>query len=606
MQSTDTLSRFSALRALVAPVPLATQFGTPAADTLEGGSGADIIDGLGGDDALYGLGGDDSLVGGLGYDWVLDGGSGNDTLDGGSGFDTAQFDFYGLAQGVEFSAAAVKGDGSRAVVEAGVFGTDLLIGVEDVAAYGTAWADALGGGGGNDYLYGDAGTDTLEGRGGDDTLDGGAGADVIRGGAGYDTVVFDFYSSGSGVTLSAAALAGGGAAITLGGDALSGIESVLVHGAAQRADDLTGGGGDDTLYGYGGADRLRGGAGADSAWGGGGADTLSGGDDDDWLEGGAGNDRLDGGPGHDVAVYDYSWLDAPVGFSAAPIGTTANLSLPDGLGTTDTLLDVEAVSLVGSDFADTLAGSAGDDIVAGGAGNDTLDGGGGWDVAVYDYYAAIAGVRFDGGDVVPNRAVMVDAGDAGLDRLTGIEALAVYGSDYADTLVGSQGNDFLEGYSGNDRIGGGAGADLVYGDEGKDKLAGAGGDDWLYGDAGADLLRGGTGNDELFGGAGADRFRFDTRADADTNVDGIADFVAGSDRIELDDAAFGGIGPRGALPAAAFVAGSIATGAEDRVLYDAASGWLYFDADGSGTAAAVPFAVLAPGTPLGAADILIV
>ena len=122
----------------------------------------------------------------------------------------------------------------------------------------------------------------------------------------------------------------------------------------------------------------------------------------------------------------------------------------------------------------------------------------------------------------------------------------------------------------------------------------------LLGNAGMNLLNGGGGGDAIYGkggmdtlpgGGGADRFYFDTTPGAG-NVDLITDFLPGTDRIYLDDDAFTGIGPVGVLDAAAFVAG-VATTAAQRIIYDAGSGSLYFDADGSSSGAApLQFATL--------------
>ena len=59
----------------------------------------------------------------------------------------------------------------------------------------------------------------------------------------------------------------------------------------------------------------------------------------------------------------------------------------------------------------------------------------------------------------------------------------------------------------------------------------------------------------------------------------------------LDDAVFSALSP-GALPAGAFVTGTAAGDADDRIIYDAATGVLYYNSDGTGAAAAVLFAVL--------------
>ncbi|WP_322893664.1 MULTISPECIES: Hint domain-containing protein [unclassified Yoonia] len=85
-------------------------------------------------------------------------------------------------------------------------------------------------------------------------------------------------------------------------------------------------------------------------------------------------------------------------------------------------------------------------------------------------------------------------GGAGNDHLSG-----EFGND---TLYGGIGDDILEGDEGNDTLYGGTGADKLYGGADNDKLYGEDGNDELYGGAGNDELFGGTGNDTLDGGAG--------------------------------------------------------------------------------------------------------
>jgi Ca2+-binding RTX toxin-like protein len=61
-----------------------------------------------------------------------------------------------------------------------------------------------------------------------------------------------------------------------------------------------------------------------------------------------------------------------------------------------------------------------------------------------------------------------------------------YGSEFADSLQGTAGNDFIHGNSGADRLDGGAG---------NDELRGGGENDRLTGGLGADLMHGGDGRD---------------------------------------------------------------------------------------------------------------
>ena len=62
----------------------------------------------------------------------------------------------------------------------------------------------------------------------------------------------------------------------------------------------------------------------------------------------------------------------------------------------------------------------------------------------------------------------------------------------------------------------------------------------------------------------------------------------------------------GALAPGAFAFGTVAQDADDRILYDIASGALFFDADGAGGAAAVQFAVLSGAPALTAGDFVVI
>ena len=69
-----------------------------------------------------------------------------------------------------------------------------------------------------------------------------------------------------------------------------------------------------------------------------------------------------------------------------------------------------------------------------------------------------------------------------------------------------------------------------------------------------------------------DKFVFDTALNAATNVDDILDYVVADDTIFLDRAIFTGIAANGTLAATAFRAGTVAVDADDRIMYDAATG----------------------------------
>ena len=134
-------------------------------------------------------------------------------------------------------------------------------------------------------------------------------------------------------------------------------------------------------------------------------------------------------------------------------------------------------------------------------------------------------------------------------------------------------------------------------------LAGNGLANTIYGNAGANVLNGGDGSDTLVGFGGADTFAFTTALGAG-NVDTILDFVHGTDKLALENAIFDQLVP-GALGASLFHAGAAATDEDQRIIYDQATGNLYYDADGNGAQAAVLFATLQSHPVLTASDFIV-
>lgn len=88
----------------------------------------------------------------------------------------------------------------------------------------------------------------------------------------------------------------------------------------------------------------------------------------------------------------------------------------------------------------------------------------------------------------------------------------------SDTITGSRYSDTLNGWNGNDTINGLAGNDTLIGGGGNDRITG------------------GAGADRLTGGSGRDIFDFDYASQSgasSTTRDAIADFVRGTDKIDL-------------------------------------------------------------------------
>lgn len=364
-------------------------------------------------------------------------------------------------------------------------------------------------------------------------------------------------------------------------------------------DTLTGSSGADNWNGLDGNDRLNGNAGNDTLSGGNGNDTLDGSTGNDLLNGGAGTDLLRGGAGNDRYVVNAA-SDSVVELSGGgtdSVTSTATVTLAvnvenltlsgtAGIGGTG---NAGSNTLTGNAGANLLRGMDGSDRLLGNAGNDTLDGGAGADTAT-------GGA---GNDVyIVDRAsdAIVEGANAGVDTVR---------SSTSRTLGTNLENLVLTGSAGTSGTGNLV-ANVLTGNTGANLLRGDSGNDTLIGGAGNDTLAGGHDRDTLTGGAGLDAFRFDTVLVKTLNVDRITDFNPADDRIELDDAVYPAIGPVGALAAGAFRLGTSALDADDRILYDAATGQILFDRDGSGSSAATVLATVTAGTALTVADIWIV
>jgi Ca2+-binding RTX toxin-like protein len=419
-----------------------------------------------------------------------------------------------------------------------------------------------------DTIYGFDGVDWIYGLGGNDVIKGGGGADAIYGGSGIDTA--EYSDSTQAVIVSLLSNTGVGGAAE--GDILNSIEN------------LTGSAHADTLIGNDGINVLSGGNGEDSLKGGGGADTLNGDNGNDILKGGGGADTLNGGAGIDTANY----AESAAAVTVSLLSDTASGGDAQG----DELNAIE--NLTGSAHNDTLWGDDGVNVLSGGDGNDQLKGFGG-----------------------------------------------------ADTLNGGNGNDSLNGGTGADQMNGGEGADTFYVDNAGDTISdassgtfdvvytttsytlSAGADIELFrtsdaastagialtgnassqeiiGNAGANAINGGLGNDILTGLGGDDSFIFSTALGA-SNIDTITDYAL-NDLVALDDAIFGGLSTTGTghLAANNFRIGAGALDADDRIIYNSATGTLSYDADGNGAGAAIHFANIGVGLALTSDEFLVI
>ena len=246
-----------------------------------------------------------------------------------------------------------------------------------------------------------------------------------------------------------------------------------------------------------------------------------------------------------------------------------------------------AANLMGTASADTLTGGAGDDTITGLGGTDILNGAGGSDLyimtAAADHTAAeINDTGVTGTDEVRFTSTVASTLTLyALDR--GIETVVI-GTGTASSAI-STGTTALN-----------INAALV-----TNALS-------ITGNAGNNSLTGGLGNDTLTGGAGSDYFVFNTTANTSTNKDTITDFLSGADHIQFSKAIFTGLGAIGNLTSGQFYSGTAAHAAADRIIYNSASGTLYYDADGTGAVAAVQVALIGVSShgAVGYADIQVI
>lgn len=389
--------------------------------------------------------------------------------------------------------------------------------------------------------------------------------------------------------------------------------------------------------------------------------SLVGGAGNDTLLGLAGNDTLVGGAGNDVYSVD-SLGDVVV---EARGGGTADMvyALADYILSPDAEVENFAAATASSTVGLSLTGNQFGQAIAGTFGNDTLRGGGsgvnGGDILIGlkgdDSYIVDApnillieatGEGSDIATILPGGSGFILNGDSYVETLqaqAGAAAINITGSMLSQRIVGNDADNVLStGGGGADTLDGGLGND-TYRVHGTVQIADSGGTDIIYtsgtfrlfsaaaieaistavqagieaiditgndtaqtivGNYGANLLDGRGGNDTLVGLAGADTFAF-TSALGPGNVDTIQDFVSGTDKIGLAGDVFAGVTAGGIL-ASEFVVGTAATTADTRLIYNQATGQLYYDTDANGSGAAVLFAQLGAGTPVAASDFIVI
>ena len=554
--------------------------GTPGDDVLSGTPGADEMHGLVGNDVYFVDHADDVVVeaAGEGSDQVYSSVS------------------YVLTAG---SSVEILG----ALAAASSVALNLSGNAEAQQIFGNAGANALTGGGGADALYGGLGDDTYFVEG-DDFI----GSEAANGG-------FDQVYSSTGISLSS------GAAI----EVLSVNDYASTNALTIIGNELA-----QQIFGNAGANILVSGGGQDALYGGLGDDIYLIDGDDHLVE-------LAGGG------FDQAYSSTGITLSAG--AAIEVLSVNDYNST-------NALTIIGNELAQQIFGNAGANILVGGGGQDALYGNGGDDIYLIDgddFLTEAAGNGFD--QAYSSTNITLTAGAAievlGASDSAATTALNLTGNTFGQHIVGNAGTNVLRGGGGADILQGLGGDDFLYVDNDDTVLEAAGGGHdtvlvsnyfllnpgahveilrtidnggtaaitlWgnelsqtVIGNAGANQLNGGGGADVLQGLGGADVFAFGfNSALGGGNVDTILDFLSVDDHFFLDHNVFTGLAV-GFIDGTRFVfGGSVALDADDRIIYNTATGELFFDADGNAAGAAVLFAVLSGAPAINSGDFQVI
>jgi len=556
-----------------------TAQGDDNSNTLTGGAGRDLIFGYGGSDTIN--------IGSANFGF-------GDHIDGGAGFDTINFNGYvSAALTIDFAAGTITSS----------TGSATFANIERVI-----------GGSGNDSISGAAGSQNLTSANGNDTLWGAGGVDTLWSGGGADVFLFREVGSANADNL---------------GDFTSGTDKISLDATVMTALGASGNfaAGDARFWAAAGA--------------------TGGHDADDRVVYNTTTRQVfydaDGsGPGAGQLIATLQSgatlvaTDITVNGTGTPppppppppggptegndslVGTSGNDTI-DGLGGDDTINGLAGNdSLLGSGGADSMIGGDGNDTLnAGFDGNhgdssvDTLDGGLGDDV----YRVSDDGdtIRPDPGGVDTVIALNVASWTLGsglenldLDDSVGTSSDGI-GNELNNVIRSASEGGTLSGLGGNDLLIARQAQNTVFlrGGDGNDTLQGGGTTTRFFGDAGNDVLI--AGNESIMtGGSGADSFVF--HMPVTFNL--INDFASGTDKIRLDATSMEELGPSGNFAAgdARFYAAAGATSghdSDDRVIYNTATGDVYFDPDGSGAQEARVLATLQAGAALVATDVAV-
>ena len=473
-----------------------------------------------------------NTISGNGADNTLDGGAGADTLIGGAGNDTY------IVDNVGDTITENANEGIDTVQSSVTYTLGDTSDLENLTLTGTAAINGTG----------NSLNNTITGNGADNTLDGGAGADTLIGGAGNDTYIVD----NVGDTITENVNAGTDtvqSSVTYTLSNTSNLENLTLTGTA--AINGTGNSLNNTITGNGANNTLNGGAGADT------------------LIGGAGNDTyIVDNVGDTITENVNAGTDTVQSSVTYTLGTNLEKLTLTGTGAIDGIGNSLNNTITGNTAANTLMGGAGNDSLNGGLGADTLIGGVGNDIYVVDNIGdTVTEAANEGTDTVQANITWSLTNTDNLEKLTLLGSAAINGT-------GNSSNNTITGNTGNNTLDGGGGIDT---------LTGLGGNDMLVGGFGNDILTGGTGNDAFVYSSGATVSSF-----SDLGVDSIKDFsnTSQDDQFILSKSIFTSIttaaGDRlSAADFAVVTTDTAALGSSASIIYNSATGNIFYNADGS-------------------------
>jgi Ca2+-binding RTX toxin-like protein len=392
--------------------------GSSGNDTITGGGAADIIDGGGGTDSVTGGAGADRFNVTAGTVTITDLG-GSEIVVVSSGATAA------ATLSAAWTATATTSNAGTASVNANGFNVSVALATgangwtltnstsTGITMTGSANADSITGGSGDDTIVG-AQADTL--------LDGSGGTDTLNIGANFTTT---------------------------GDSQIANIENILLTAAATLV--LTG-----QTEGF----TITGSASADSITGGGGNDIIVAVDTDTKVDGGGGTGDI---VRYAAAVTAANLLDADlVNVENVEITNVGNASY-------DFSVQTEALSITGNSGADTITGGTAADTLTGGSGDDILiatdadtliDGGVGTGDTVR-FAAAVSATNLLDADLVNVENVgITNTGNASYNFSAQTEALVIVGNTGNDTITGGSAADTITGGAGTDTLTGGSGNDI--------------------------------------------------------------------------------------------------------------------------------------------------